>query len=46
MPNDEFDAAKEKAQEVKTRVLEACGTPLEPTAAQDHFPFDDFDENV
>ncbi|KAJ0422842.1 kinase-like domain-containing protein [Aspergillus carlsbadensis] len=44
VPNEEYKAAKEKAGEIKARMLEAAETPRDVTAIQYHFPFDDFDE--
>jgi hypothetical protein len=46
VPNEEYEAAKEKACEVKARMLEVAETPKHITAAQDHFPFADFDERL
>ncbi|KAL2851851.1 kinase-like domain-containing protein [Aspergillus pseudodeflectus] len=46
VPNEEYEAAKEKDREVKARMLEVAKTPRDITAAQDHFPFDDFDERL
>lgn len=44
--NDHFEASKEKAQEVKAKLLEIWDYILERTKFQDHFLFDDFDEEV
>lgn len=44
--NNDFEASKGKAQEVKAKLLEMCDDPLERTKLQDHFPFDGFDEEA
>ncbi|KAE8349515.1 kinase-like domain-containing protein [Aspergillus coremiiformis] len=46
VPNSEYEAAKELAQKIKTKMLEAAETVHDATAVRDHFPFDDFDENA
>lgn len=46
VPNSEYEAAKELAEEMKARMLEAAKTPHDITGIRDHFPFDDFDEDV
>ncbi|KAL4877839.1 hypothetical protein BJY04DRAFT_221806 [Aspergillus karnatakaensis] len=43
--NDNYQAAKQMAREVKAKMLEAAQTPAEVTGVQNHFPFDDFDED-
>ncbi|KAL3465067.1 hypothetical protein BJX64DRAFT_76013 [Aspergillus heterothallicus] len=46
VPNDdEYQAAKEMAREIKARMIEAADTPADVAGIQDHFPFDDFDES-
>lgn len=45
VPNDEYQAVKEKAGEMKARILEAATTHSNVTAVQNHFPFDDFCED-
>lgn len=44
VPNDEYEAAKEMAREIKVKMLEAAETRGDITGIQNHFPFDDFDE--
>ncbi|KAH1668119.1 hypothetical protein KXV52_005667 [Aspergillus fumigatus] len=44
VPNDEYEAAKEKASEIKAKMLEAAETDEDRIGIQNHFPFDDFDE--
>lgn len=46
IPNDNFEATKELAQEMKSKMLEAAETEHDITAVRDHFPFDDFDEHA
>ncbi|PGH10480.1 hypothetical protein AJ80_07523 [Polytolypa hystricis UAMH7299] len=46
VPNDEYEAARETAREMKAKMLEAAETPHEVTGVKDQFPFDDFDENT
>lgn len=45
VPNDEYQAAKEKAREMKAKMLEAAVTHSDVTGVQSHFPFDDFHED-
>lgn len=45
VPNDEYQAAKKKAREMKAKMLEAAATHSEVTGVQHHFPFDDFRED-
>ncbi|KAL5041130.1 hypothetical protein BDW71DRAFT_213297 [Aspergillus fruticulosus] len=45
VPNDEYEAVKEMAREMKAKMLEAAETRGDVTGVQNHFPFDDFDEN-
>ena len=45
VPNDEYEAAKGMAREIKARMLEAAETDEDRTGIQNHFPFDNFDEN-
>jgi hypothetical protein len=44
VPNDEYEAAKEMAREMKAKMLEAAETRGDVAGVQNHFPFDDFDE--
>ncbi|PYH75396.1 kinase-like protein [Aspergillus uvarum CBS 121591] len=44
VPNDDYDAVKGMAHNMKTRMLEAAETPEDVIGVRDHFPFDDFDE--
>ncbi|KAL4981480.1 kinase-like domain-containing protein [Aspergillus falconensis] len=44
VPNDEYEAVKEMAREMKAKMLEAAETRGDVTGVQNHFPFDDFDE--
>ncbi|PKY06504.1 kinase-like protein [Aspergillus campestris IBT 28561] len=44
VPNEEYPAARDKASEIKARMLEAAETPEEVTEIGEQFPFDDFDE--
>jgi hypothetical protein len=44
VPNEEYEAAKSTAREIKARMLEAAETDEDRVEIQDHFPFDDFDE--
>ncbi|KAB8277878.1 kinase-like protein [Aspergillus minisclerotigenes] len=44
--NDDYDAVKEMAHDIKTRMLEAAETPEDVIGIRDHFPFDDFDEST
>ncbi|KAE8308649.1 kinase-like protein [Aspergillus transmontanensis] len=46
VPNDDYDAVKEMAHDIKTKMLEAAETPEDVIGARDHFPFDDFDEST
>jgi hypothetical protein len=46
VPNEEYKAAREKAGQIKARMLEVAETSRDITAAQEHFPFDDFDEKA
>ncbi|RAK95008.1 uncharacterized protein BO80DRAFT_498083 [Aspergillus ibericus CBS 121593] len=46
VPNSEYDDARKLAQEMKDKILEVVETDHDITAARDHFPFDDFDEDV
>lgn len=45
VPNDEYETAKEKAREIKAKMLDAAETDEDRIGIQNHFPFDDFDEN-
>ncbi|KKK25465.1 hypothetical protein AOCH_004383 [Aspergillus ochraceoroseus] len=45
VPNDEYEATKAMAREIKAKMLEAAETDDDVTGVQNHFPFDDFDEN-
>ncbi|PKX96286.1 uncharacterized protein P174DRAFT_509561 [Aspergillus novofumigatus IBT 16806] len=45
VPNDEYEAVKEKAREIKAKMLEAAETNEDRIRIQDHFPFNNFDEN-
>ncbi|KAL4903126.1 prion-inhibition and propagation-domain-containing protein [Aspergillus multicolor] len=45
VPSDEYNAAKEKARDIKYRMFEVARTPTERNTIMDHHPFDDFDEN-
>lgn len=42
--NEEYEAAKEMAREIKAKMLEAAETDEDRIGIQNHFPFDDFDE--
>lgn len=44
--NDDYDATKAMALDIKAKMLEAAETPEDVIGVQDHFPFDDFDENA
>ncbi|PYI30386.1 kinase-like protein [Aspergillus indologenus CBS 114.80] len=44
VPNDDYDAVKKVAHDMKTRMLEAAETSEDRIGVRDHFPFDDFDE--
>ncbi|KAJ9400232.1 hypothetical protein DTO282F9_3002 [Paecilomyces variotii] len=44
VPNSEYEAAKELAQEIKSKMLEVSETADDVTGVREHFPFDDFDE--
>ncbi|GAD91760.1 hypothetical protein PVAR5_0334 [Paecilomyces variotii No. 5] len=44
VPNSEYEAAKELAQEMKRQMPQAAETAHDATGVRDHFPFDDFDE--
>lgn len=46
VPNSEYEAAKELAEEMKARMLEAAKTVRDIAGVRDHFPFDDFDEGL
>lgn len=46
VPNDDYDAVKELAHDMKTKMLEAAETPEDAIGVRDHFPFDDFDESA
>lgn len=46
IPNDEFEATKEPAQDIEPKMLEAVETEHNITAVRDHVPFDDFDQNA
>ncbi|RAL12649.1 phosphotransferase family protein [Aspergillus homomorphus CBS 101889] len=46
VPNEDYDAAKAVAQDLKTKMLEAAETHEEVVGVRDHFPFDDFDESA
>ncbi|OOF98798.1 hypothetical protein ASPCADRAFT_140162 [Aspergillus carbonarius ITEM 5010] len=46
VPNSEYDATMELAQEMKNKILEVVETDHDITAARDHFPFDNFDEDA
>ncbi|OJJ43355.1 hypothetical protein ASPZODRAFT_103231 [Penicilliopsis zonata CBS 506.65] len=46
VPNDDYDAAKAVAYDMKTKMLEAAETPEDVIDVRDHFPFDDFDESA
>ncbi|KAK6832190.1 hypothetical protein RU639_002894 [Aspergillus parasiticus] len=46
VPNDDYDAVKEMAHDIKTKMLEAAETPEDVIGTRDHFPFDDFDEST
>jgi hypothetical protein len=46
VPNGEYEAAKELAEEMKARMLEATKTAHDITEVRHHFPFDDFDEDA
>ncbi|KAL3496060.1 hypothetical protein BJX62DRAFT_232935 [Aspergillus germanicus] len=43
---DVLEAAREKAGQIKGRMLEVAETPRDVTAVQEHFRFDDFDEKA
>ncbi|KAM5436338.1 hypothetical protein MferCBS31731_006031 [Microsporum ferrugineum] len=43
--NEEYKAAKSKAREMKSKMLEVAETRSDAIAVQYHFPFDDFNEN-
>ncbi|RHZ55477.1 hypothetical protein CDV55_103246 [Aspergillus turcosus] len=45
VPNNEFEAAKQMAAEIKAKMLEAAETGEDRIGIQNHFPSDDFDEN-
>ncbi|PWY90362.1 kinase-like protein [Aspergillus sclerotioniger CBS 115572] len=44
VPNDDYDAVKGVAHDMKTKMLQAAETPEDIIGVRDHFPFDDFDE--
>ncbi|PYI05957.1 kinase-like protein [Aspergillus sclerotiicarbonarius CBS 121057] len=46
VPNDDYDAVKAVAHDMKTKMLEAAETPEDVIGVRDHFPFDDFDEGA
>lgn len=46
VPNDDYDAVKGVARDMKTKMLEAAETPEDIISVRDHFPFDDFDEGA
>ncbi|PWY83761.1 hypothetical protein BO94DRAFT_557614 [Aspergillus sclerotioniger CBS 115572] len=46
VPNSEYDAARQLAQEMKDKILEMVETDHDIIAARDNFPFDDFDEDA
>jgi hypothetical protein len=46
VPNDDYDAVKGLAHDMKTKMLEAAETPEDAIGVRDHFPFDDFDESA
>lgn len=45
VPNDEYNAAKDVALEMKAKMLAAAESQDDITGVRDHFPFDDFDED-
>lgn len=45
VPNDGYKAAREMAREMKAEMLEAAETRGDVSGVQNHFPFDDFNEN-
>ncbi|PLN86244.1 protein kinase-like protein [Aspergillus taichungensis] len=44
VPNEEYHAAREKAREIKDKMLEVAETDEDVFGVREHFPFDDFDE--
>jgi hypothetical protein len=46
VPNNEYETAKEKAREIKAKMLNAAETDKDRIGIQNHFPFDDFNENT
>ncbi|PWY63639.1 hypothetical protein BO83DRAFT_393201 [Aspergillus eucalypticola CBS 122712] len=46
VPNEDYEAARRLASEIKSKMLEAAETRDEVVAIRDHFPFDDFDEGA
>ncbi|GIK00090.1 phosphotransferase enzyme [Aspergillus viridinutans] len=45
VPNEEYEAAKATAREIKAKMIEAAETDEDRIGIRNHFPFDDFDEN-
>ncbi|KAF7125526.1 hypothetical protein CNMCM5793_001765 [Aspergillus hiratsukae] len=45
VPNEEYEATKAMAREIKAKILEAAETDEDRIGIQNHFPFDDFDEH-
>jgi hypothetical protein len=43
--NDEYKTVKEKACEIKAKMLDAAKTDKDRIGIQNHFPFNNFDEN-
>ncbi|KAG2012688.1 hypothetical protein GB937_007041 [Aspergillus fischeri] len=46
VPNEEYEASKEMACEIKAKMLEAAETNEDRIEIQNHFPFDGFDEKT
>jgi hypothetical protein len=44
--NDEYKTVKEKVCKIKAKMLDAAKTNKDRIGIQNHFPFDDFDENT
>jgi hypothetical protein len=45
VPNNKYKTAKEKAREIKPKMLNAAKTDEDRIGIQNHFPFDNFNEN-
>jgi hypothetical protein len=46
VPNNEYETAKEKVCEIKAKMLNVAKTNKDRIGIQNHFPFDNFDENT